>query len=517
MVRPREQHRSGNRRGGGYNGTVDTVWVLGDQLNRRIGALADADPAGTRVLLVESEAAVAGRPVHRQRLHLVVTAMRRFAEELRSAGFEVDLRRAGDLWAGLEDHLAEHPTDRVLVTEPLSWSMLHALEARDEVELVRSDQFLCHRDEFAEWADGRKRTRMEDFYRWQRVRLGYLMDGDEPAGGRWNFDHDNREPPPAGEAPWPTPARSRLDDLDREVLAGLPDSAFGDDPEGWWPTSRRAALARLDHFAERVLPHFGPHEDAMLGDDWHLAHSLLSPALNLGLLLPDEVADRAEEAYRSGDVPIASAEGFVRQVIGWREYVWGMYWRHMPGWLDQNVFGHDGPVPPAYRGEADTHMACLTAALDGVRRRGWTHHIQRLMVLASFANMVGVAPRALMNWMHVSFVDGAEWVMVPNVIGMATWADGGTMATKPYVSGGAYLNRMSDHCRGCRYDPKQRTDPDACPFTTLYWDFLARHREQLSGNHRMAQPIKGLDRLADLKETRERAAEVRGLLAAGEL
>ena len=496
---------------------MDTVWVLGDQLNRRIGALAAAEPDDTRVLLVESDAAMGGRPIHRQRLHLVVTAMRRFADELRSAGFDVDLRRAPTLLAGLEAHRQEHRPDRVLVTEPLSWRFDQRLRALDGVGLVRSDQFLCHHDDFAEWADGRKATRMEDFYRWQRVRLGYLMDGDEPAGGRWNFDHDNREPPPSGEAPWPSPPRSRLDDLDRQVLDGLPASAFGDDPDGWWPTSRRAALARLDHFVGRVLPHFGPYEDAMLGNDWHLAHSLLSPALNLGLLLPGEVADRAEEAYRAGDVPIASAEGFVRQIIGWREYVWGMYWRHMPDWLDKNVFGHEGDVPPVYRGEANTQMACLDSALTGVRERGWTHHIQRLMVLASFANMVGVDPRRLMDWMHVSFVDGAEWVMVPNVLGMATWADGGTMATKPYVSGGAYINRMSDHCRGCRYDPKKRTGPDACPFTTLYWDFLAEGREVLSGNHRMAQPLRGLDRLADLAETRERAAEVRYLLATGDL
>ena len=491
--------------------------MLGDQLNRRVGALADATPADTRVLLVESAAAKGSRPIHRQRLHLVVTAMRRFAEELRSAGFEVDHRSASTLVAGLDAHRDEHRPDRVRVTEPLSWSMLHALDARADVELVRSDQFLCHPDDFARWIDGRGRTRMEDFYRWQRTRLGYLMDGDEPAGGRWNFDHENREPPPEGDAPWPTPPRSRLDDLDREVLAALPDSAFGGDPDGWWPTSRRAALARLDHFVTAVLPHFGPHEDAMLGRDWHLAHSLLSPALNLGLLLPGEVADRAEEAYRAGDVPIASAEGFIRQIIGWREYVWGRYWLHMPEWLDHNVFGNDAPVPPAYRGETDTHMECLATALDGVQTRGWVHHIQRLMVLASFANMAGVHPRALMDWMQVSFVDGAEWVMVPNVIGMATWADGGTMATKPYVSGGAYINRMSDHCRDCRYDPKKRTGPDACPFTTLYWDFLARNRERLSGNHRMAQPLKGLDRLSDLDETRDRAAEVLELLATGDL
>jgi deoxyribodipyrimidine photolyase-related protein len=325
---------------------MDTVLVLGDQLNRAIGALAAADPATHRVLLVESEWKT-GQPLHRQRLHLVLTAMRRCAEELRAEGFEVDHRRSRNLASGVAEHRAEFAPVRVVATEALSRrSERHLADAG--VEFIRSNQFLCHRDDFAAWAGDRESLRMEDFYRWQRRRLGYLMDGDEPVEGRWNFDAENREPPPA-EGSWPEPIRDPLDDLDHEVLDSLPGSAFGEDPEGWWSTSRAAALARLDHFVEHVLPVFGPHEDAMTERSWHLAHSLLSPALNIGLLLPGEVCDRVEEAYRAGRVPIASAEGFIRQVIGWREYVWGLYWL-WPEMAGSNALGHDAPLPPAFRG-----------------------------------------------------------------------------------------------------------------------------------------------------------------------
>jgi deoxyribodipyrimidine photolyase-related protein len=255
----------------------------------------------------------------------------------------------------------------------------------------------------------------------------------------------------------------------------------------------------------------------MLRDDWHLAHAVLSPYLNIGLLLPGEVCDLVEERYRAGGVPLSSAEGFIRQVIGWREYVWGLYWLRMPAFRDENVLGADEPLPPAFLGTSGTDMDCLGHTLDALDERGWAHHIQRLMVLANLSNLAGLEPRAVTDWMHARYVDGAEWVMVPNVIGMGLWADGGKMATKPYVSGGAYIDRMSDYCGGCRYDPRKRTGADACPFTSLYWDYLARHRTRLSGTHRMQQPLRGLDRLSDLPATRARAREARRKLRSGEL
>jgi deoxyribodipyrimidine photolyase-related protein len=498
-----------------------TVWVLGDQLHPELGAMAAADPATHRILLVESRAKLTSRPWHRQRAHLVITAMHRFAGELRAAGFEVDHRQAPSLEDGWRAHLAEHPGTAVVATEPASWDGLRLLQ-RLGVETVRTDQFLCHPDEFAAWAEGRKRLTMEDFYRWQRRRLGYLMDGGQPAGGRWNYDHDNRQPPPRDGRAWPVPLTTPLDDLDRRVLDSLPDTCVGADPDGTWATSRAEARRRLDHAVAEVLPRFGPHEDAMLAGNWHLAHTLLSPYLNIGLLRPREVCDAVEAAYRRGEVPIASAEGFIRQVIGWREYVWGLYWLWMPSYRGENALGARRPLPPVFTADptggphaAATHMACVASALGSVHDHAWAHHIQRLMVLGNLALLAGVDPWALTQWMWASFVDGAEWVMLPNVIGMALHADGGRMATKPYAAGGAYIDRMSDHCRGCRYDRTRRTGPDACPFTTLYWDFLDRHRDRFLSNARVAQQVRAADRLGDLDAVRDRAAEVLALLDAG--
>ncbi len=493
-----------------------TVWVLGDQLNRSIGALADADPSQDRILLVESDGIIASRPWHRQRLHLVLAAMRRFAAELRNAGFEVDHRTAPSLRAGFEAHVREQRPGTVAMTEPNSWTMRRLVERLD-VDLVRSNQFLCHYDDFADWAADRSSLTMEEFYRWRRRELGYLMDGDEPAGGRWNFDDRNRERPPATDPGWPGPQRSRLDDLDRDVLESLPSDAVGGDPDGTWATSRRAALSRLRHFVDHALPMFGPHEDAIVSWSWHLAHSTLSPYLNLGLLLPGEVCDAVQEAYDDGRVPIASAEGFIRQVIGWREYVWGVYWLWMPEYRSANQLGAERPLPPVLTGDAPTDMACLRQALDTLDARAYNHHIQRLMIVGNLALLAGVDPWAMTNWMWASYIDGAEWVMLPNVIGMALHADGGRMATKPYAAGGNYIDKMSDHCGDCRFDRKQRVGEDACPYTTLYWDFVSRHADRFGKNHRMARQVSAARRLSDLEDVRSRATEVLARLDRGEL
>ncbi|MEZ5297003.1 MAG: cryptochrome/photolyase family protein [Ilumatobacteraceae bacterium] len=501
----------------GNHHDVQTVWVLGDQLNRSIGAMRDAEPGTHRVLLVESTAKLSSKRWHRQRAHLVVTSMRRFADELRDAGFEVDHRRATSLRDGFAAHVDEFAPSQVVATEPASIDGLELLRSLD-IELVRSNQFLCHYDEFAEWASDRRSFKMDDFYRWQRRRLGYLIDADgEPVGGRWSFDDENREPPPRdGSVTWPTPQVSELDDLDRAVLAVLPDSCWGAEPDGTWATSRRRALSRLRHFVDEVLPGFGPHEDAMTGRSWHLAHSVLSPYLNIGLLLPGEVCDAVQEAFDRGDVPINSAEGFIRQVIGWREYVWGVYWLWSTEYRSRNELGADRPLPPVFTG-AETEMRCVRTCLDGVHDRAYNHHIQRLMVLGNLCLLHGVDPWALTEWMWASFVDGAEWVMLPNVIGMSQWADGGMMATKPYAAGGNYIDTMSDYCGDCRFDRKQRVGDDACPFTTLYWDFLARHHDRLLKNPRVARQVRASERLSDLDAVRERAVEVRSRLDAGEL
>lgn len=500
-----------------------TVWVWGDQLNRDLAHLRDTDPSETRVLLVVSQAKLAERRWHRQKAHLVVSAMRHFAAELEDAGYRVDLRRADSMRAGFTAHVAEHAPDEVRVMEPASLPG-HALLADLDVEVVDNDHFTCHWRDFDAWAGDRERLRMEDFYRWRRAATGYLMDGDEPAGGRWNFDHDNREAPDAALrdrlASRPAPVRSELDDLDRDTLTGgwLPDGLPGADPDGTWPTTRRRALARLRRFVADDLPRFGDHQDAMVAGEPWLHHARLSPALNLGLLHPGEVLDAVEDAYRSGEVPINAAEGFVRQVLGWREFVWGVYHRWMPGYRRSNHLRADRDVPPAFTGEAPTEMACVADTVAQIDRHGYAHHIQRLMVLANLATSSGVHPGRFTDWMHGAFVDAYDWVMVPNVLGMGTFADGGRMSTKPYLSGGAYVSRMSDgYCDGCRFDPKRRVGDDACPFTTLYWDALDRHRSRLGDNHRLRNPYATLDRLTDLDEVRGRAREVRRRLADGDL
>ena len=307
--------------------SIPTVWVFGDQLDRARGALAGRMPGECRVLLVESETLITSRRWHRQRLHLVLSAMMHFAVELRVEGFEVDHRRASTLGRGLREHLDEFGPRRVIAMEPTSWDGRSLLE-RLGVELVRNDLFLCHYGDFAGWAAGRKRITMEDFYRWQRQRLGVLIDhgvgGPEPVGGQWNFDHDNREPPPRDGRAWPPIERFELDDIDRAVLDRLPTSTFGADPDGTWPVTRTQALIRLNEFVDHGLALFGPHEDAMLAAEWKLAHSALASSMNLGLLHPAEIVEAAETAYRQGAAPLSSVEGFIRQVIGWREYVWGV-------------------------------------------------------------------------------------------------------------------------------------------------------------------------------------------------
>ncbi|MEP7112055.1 MAG: cryptochrome/photolyase family protein [Ilumatobacteraceae bacterium] len=500
--------------------SIPTVWVLGDQLDRARGALAGRMPGECRVLLVESEALIASRQWHRQRLHLVLSAMGHFVAELRAEGFEVDHRRASTLRQGLQDHLEEFGAQRIIAMEPTSWDGRVMLERRG-VELVRNDLFLCHYDDFARWATGRKRLTMEDFYRWQRRRLGVLIEhglgGPEPVGGQWNFDHENREPPPRDGRAWPPIQRFDLDDIDRAALARLPTSTFGADPDGTWPVTRTQALIRLRGFIDHGLALFGPHEDAMLAAEWKLAHSVLSSSMNIGLLHPAEVVEAAESAFRRGLAPLNSVEGFIRQVIGWREYVWGVYWLWMPEYRGYNALGATRPVPPAFTGRADTEMACVASVIDHVHDHGYAHHIERLMVLGNLALTAGVDPAAMTDWMRASFVDGAEWVMLPNVMGMALFADGGMMANKPYASGGAYINKMSDSCRSCRFDPKRRVGPDACPFTTLYWDFLSRNADAMSANHRMARPLAIMRKLSDLPAVHSRAVEILGRLDRGGL
>lgn len=471
--------------------------------------------------MVESRAKLSSKRWHVQRAHFVLSSMRHFADDLRSEGFDVDYRHAPSLADGFHDHVAEFSPSVVSVTEPASHRGLAMVRALG-CSVERSNQFLCHYDDFATWASGRRSFKMEDFYRWQRTRLDYLMEGssDEraPVGGRWNFDAENRRPPPKdGLNHWPEPLVDELDDIDRAVLTDIGPFCHGATPVGLWATTRAGALRRLDHFVSKLLADFGPHEDAMTTGSWHLAHSLLSPYLNIGLLSPSEVCDAVQRAFATGDVPIESAEGFIRQVIGWREYVWGLYWMWMPEYAEANALDARRPLPPVFTDATRTKMRCVSATLTDVHDRAWAHHIQRLMVIGNLSLIAGLDPQQLTDWMWENFVDGAEWVMVPNVIGMSQYADGGRMATKPYASGGAYIDKMSDYCKGCHYDRKKRVGDDACPFTTLYWDFMARHEGTFGRNPRVAQQVRAAFKLSDLDAVRRRATEVLDGLDRGDL
>jgi len=494
-----------------------TIWVFGDQLNTSLGAFIDADPQHDVILMVESHRKITSRSWHRQRLHFLVSSMRHFAQDLRNLGYTVDYQIAPTMSVGFQQHMAHFAPSSVIASEPNSYAARQLLTSL-AVDTVPSQQFLTPSGDFAAWAATRKSLKMEDFYRRQRTRLGYLMDGVEPVGGQWNFDHDNRQGPPKdGSRPWPAPPLSALDSIDHDVIAQLPSTAVGSAPTGVWATTRADALARLEHFVDNLLPMFGPHEDAMVSDNWHLAHSMLSPYLNNGLLLPGEVCDAVQRAFDTGRVPIASAEGFIRQVIGWREYVWGLYWLWMPEYADMNELGAHRPLPPVFTDPTSTRMACMSSCVGDVHERAWAHHIPRLMVMGNLALIAGVNPQQMTKWMWEMFIDAAEWVMVPNVVGMSLHADGGMMATKPYAGGGAYIDRMSNFCKGCVYDRKKRVGDDACPFTTLYWDFLLRHADRFQRNPRIATQIRAAQKLSDIEAVQHRATEVLSMLDSGHL
>lgn len=485
-----------------------TAWILGDQLSHSNPALEAVD----RVLIVESRAKLASGPYHRQKLHLILSAMRHFAAELEAKGVEVDYRRARSLASGLRSHVREHRPEAVRLLEPTCIEGAEALPKLSRVEVVEGGLFLTPPGEFAEWAEGRKRLVMESFYREQRRRLDLLMNGDEPEGGSWNYDAENREPPPRDEDP-PRPYRPREDEIDEQVrrdLDGMRLETSGEDGPRRFPATHAEAKRALRSFIDDRLPTFGRYQDAMLhGESW-MWHSLLGSSINLGLIDPLECARASEDAYRSGDAPLAATEGFIRQIVGWREYVWGLYRLRGKSWNRMNALGARTKLPDAFW-SGETEMRCLADVAGKVRDTGYAHHIERLMVLGNLVLTLGVKPQEAYDWFHYSFVDGYEWVMAPNVLGMATWADGGAMMTKPYASSGRYIDRMSDYCNECRYKPGERVGEEACPFTTLYWDFLHRNRSKLKDNRRMAMIIKNLDRMgeAELAEIRRSALGLR--------
>ncbi|MQT12194.1 cryptochrome/photolyase family protein [Segnochrobactrum spirostomi] len=479
-------------------------FVLGDQLTRGLSALGDLDPGRDVVLMVEAADETTYVRHHKQKIAFVLSAMRHFAEALAAEGVRVDYVRlddpdnSGAFTSELVRAVARHAPARVVVTEPGEWRvhemMLDWRELLDcPVEIRPDDRFLCSRDAFARWARGRRTLRLEHFYRMMRTETGYLMDGGAPEGGRWNFDAENRKPLPKGLTPPPCP-RFAPDATTRAVL-DLVNARFADhfgdlEPFGWAVT-RADACAALDHFVGACLPFFGDYQDAMKAGEDFLFHAAISPYLNGGLLTAREVCERVLAAYRAGAAPLNAVEGFIRQIIGWREFVRGVYWSEMPAYAATNHLGAGRPLP-AFYWTGETEMRCLAECVGATRRHAYAHHIQRLMVTGNFALLTGIAPAAIEDWYLAVYADAYEWVELPNVHGMVLHADGGRLASKPYAASGAYIDRMSDYCGGCRYDPRVKTGPDACPFNLLYWAFLIENEAALAGNPRLAITYKTL-------------------------
>jgi deoxyribodipyrimidine photolyase-related protein len=501
------------------------VIVLGDQLDPESSAFDDFDPRQDAVWMAEA----AGESTHvwsaKPRIALFLAAMRHFAAALREAGRPLhyaaldDPANAGTLAAQLQADIARLRPRRLVLTAPGDWRVLQALRSvarACELPLdLRDDRhFFGTVREFAAHARRHPTLRLETFYREQRERHAVLMDDGRPCGGSWNFDDRNRGAfGHAGPGFLPPRASFEPDALTREVIA-LVDTRFALHPGSLasfaWPVTRAQALLALHAFIADRLPAFGAFQDAMWPDEPWLHHSQLSAALNLKLLNPREVVAAAEAAYRAGHAPLAAVEGFVRQILGWREYVRGVYWTRMPAYADANALQAHEPLPAWYWTGA-TDMACLRDAITQTLAHGYAHHIQRLMVTGLYALLLGVEPREVHEWYLAVYVDAVEWVELPNTLGMSQFADGGLMGSKPYVASGRYIERMSGYCAGCRYDPAQRVGPDACPFTTLYWDFLLRHEPLLLRNQRVAPQVRNLARLGDGErdEIRRQAAAIR--------
>lgn len=502
-----------------------SIWILGDQLRTDHGALADLAPPECVVFMVESLERARALPYHKQKLALVWSAMRHFAEELRAAGYTVDYHAAQpDARTALEAHLAAYQSRRLRLMETAehgrSWRLADLARALGvEVEITPNTMFLSDQDEFEAWAAEKSSVRMETFYHRMRRRTGFLMDGDEPVGGAWNYDKQNRETPPR-DYDFPEVPRYPPDAITREVLDMVAREFphhFGALDGFAWPVTRADAEAFTQDFFEHRLDCFGPYEDAMVAGERVLCHSLLSPLVNIGLLDPLALCREAERRYHAGEGRLNSVEGFIRQLIGWREFVYRVYRWQRPGYLDVNHFDADVPLPDFYW-SGETRMACVAEAVRALLQHGINHHIQRLMITGNFALIAGIDPQAVNRWYHLAYVDAYEWVVAPNVLGMALYADGGVLATKPYAASANYIHKMSDYCAQCAYDHRARVGDDACPFNALYWDFLARNRERLQENPRMNLMLSLLDRRDpdDLRAIRARADDLRARLRRGE-
>lgn len=486
--------------------------LLGDQLSSTMSSLKGCDTDDTLILMCEVWEEATYVKHHKKKIAFLFSAMRHFAQVLKNNGFQIvyikldDEHNTGSFKGEVERVLGQYPIGRIILTHPGEYRVLADIQQWENdfgipVEIRPDDRFLCSLEEFADWANGRKQLRMEYFYREMRKKYGILIDDDEPVGGQWNYDAENRKPPKE-DLPIPEPYHHPLDDSTREVMElvvnHFPDH-FGALEPFYFAVTRQQALEALDLFITERLPHFGAYQDAMIeGEPW-MYHSHISFYLNCGLLLPLECTKAAEIAYQQGKAPLNAVEGFIRQVIGWREYVRGIYWLKMPEYADQNFFNAKRPLPEWYW-TADTKMNCLRQCVMETQQNAYAHHIQRLMILGNFALLAGIDPVSVNEWFLIVYADAYEWVELPNVSGMILFADGGYLASKPYAAGGSYINKMSNYCKNCCYKVTQKTGPDACPFNYLYWDFISRNRNTLNSNHRLRMMYKTYDRMDESKK-----------------
>lgn len=498
-------------------------FLLGDQLTRSVSALRDLDKKRDTVLMVEVADETTYVPHHPQKIVFILSAMRHFAETLKKDGINVDYvklddpKNTGSFTGELQRALKRHKSDSVVMTEPGEWRVLQMMQDWREtlpvpLTIREDDRFIASLDEFSAWAQGRKQLRMEYFYRDMRKKTGFLMEGDDPFGGAWNFDAENRKALPKNHTP---PKRKRFapDPITQDVIALVKkrfDSHYGAVEPFGWAVTRTDALKALDDFIKQGMESFGDYQDAMQAGAPFLYHSLISPYLNVGLLTAEEVCARVDRLARDEKIPLNAAEGFIRQIIGWREYVRGLYWLKMPDYAAANALGAKRALP-AFFWTGKTTMNCLHQCIGDTLENAYAHHIQRLMVIGNFSLLAGLDPKEVQDWFLAVYADAFEWVELPNVSGMALFADGGVMASKPYAASGAYIDRMSDYCQGCTYSPKERTGSKACPFNYLYWDFLARNADQLSRNPRMGMPYKNL-RAMDEKRRQEIARDAAAFL-----
>jgi len=504
--------------------------VLGDQLSPDISSLRGVTNKDV-ILICEVMAEAVYVPHHPKKIAFLFSAMRHFAEELRRNGLNVryisldDADNSHSFEGEVRRALDAVSVSKIVVTEPGEYRLLKIFEGWADqlgipVDIRTDDRFLCTIDEFKIWAKDRRQLRMEYFYREMRARHRLLMDGDTPAGGQWNFDRENRKSPPRGLRS-PKRISHQKDQITKDVLDLVRkrfSNNFGQLEPFHYAVTRQQALMELEHFINLLLPNFGDYQDAMVKGEAYLYHSLISSYLNAGLLLPLEICQMAEASYRAGRAPLNAVEGFIRQILGWREYVRGIYWVKMPEYATMNFLNAREPLPDFYWG-GKTKMTCMAEAIAHTREHAYSHHIQRLMVTGNFALLAGLDVQQVQEWYLAVYSDAYEWVEMPNTLGMALFADGGIMGSKPYAASGKYIQKMSNFCHHCPYNPAETTGDNACPFNSLYWDFMARHRSRLSQNHRLPYVYATWDKFGPEKQAsiRSKAGEVLDAMRRGQL